>query len=636
MKHRIVRAAAGTALFILLILGAPLFGNTVVRTAAGTLCRIDRDRGFLVSNDGGGTWRERNEGLPRHNVYPFTESKPEPLTSVGIDPARQSRVAVTTSSRLFLTEDLGTTWREIPLDKPIKGSAFFTSVALSPASRDRILLGTSFNGIYETGDAGGTWTHLESLSGPLYRGAGFYEEVRSLSYAFAGSESILLEVGFDGGLYRGNLETNTLESLPQPDLRENERPLQLVSSREGPVLFTDSRRWTYRETLGKWAAESGGLPLPRRNISEERKRRLTAAADKYGIYLKSWNSSGEELEKHLEFLKDHGLNSLVIDMKDDNGRITYDTELELPYRIGSVSEHLDIEELVEAADAAGIYLIGRIVCFQDPKLYAYDNNAYAVWDASKNEPWANRIPVTDEETEETTWIQREFWVDSFSEFAWNYCISVAEELERRGIDEIQFDYIRFPSDGDLTHAVYRHRKPGMSKIDGLESFLRTARERITIPISTDLYGFNSWYRMGNWIGQNIEMVSHYVDVICPMYYPSHFPRDFMKDTPYLERAEYIYRHGSDRAARIVEGRSIIRPYVQAFLIGGELKFEEPTYSDYLTRQLRGAGEGGASGFTLWNNSNRYYMVTAPLHGYTGAARDTGTGAETDDESSLLN
>jgi hypothetical protein len=628
MKHRIARAAAGAALLLLLISGRPLPADAVARTAAGTLCRIDRDRGFLVSNDGGGTWRERNEGLPDHVVYPFTESKPVPLTSIGIDPARQSRVAVTTSSRIFISEDLGNSWREVPVDKPIKESAFFTSVALSPASRDKILLGTSFNGVYETGDSGISWRHLEDLSGPLYRGAGFYEEIRSLSYDLAGENSILLEVGFDDDIFTGDLETETLEKLPEPGLEPGERRLQLRSSRRGPILFTDKRKFVYRKSAGDWTAEPGGLPVPKNGISAARKERLSTAADKSGIYLKSWNSSGEELEKHLKFLSDHGLNSLVIDMKDDNGRITYDTELELPYEIGSVSRHIDLEALVEAAEEAGIYLIGRIVCFQDPKLYAYKDNAYAVWDSQKNKPWANRIPVTDEETEEPAWIQREFWVDSFSEFAWDYLISLAEELERRGIDEVQFDYIRFPSDGDLSHAVYRHRKPGMTKIDGLESFLRAARERITVPISTDLYGFNSWYRMGNWIGQNIEMVSHYVDVICPMYYPSHFPRDFLKDTPYLERAEDIYRHGSDRAAKIVEGRSIIRPYVQAFLIGGELKFEEPTYSDYLIRQLRGAGEGGASGFTLWNNSNRYYMVTAPLHGFTGA--------ESEEPPSLLN
>ena len=190
------------------------------------------------------------------------------------------------------------------------------------------------------------------------------------------------------------------------------------------------------------------------------------------------------------------------------------------------------------------------------------------------------------------------------------------ELETLGVDEVQFDYIRFPSDGDMTNVFYRYQKEGMTRIEALESFLVLAREKLSIPISTDLYGFNSWYKMGNWIGQNIEMLSHYVDVICPMYYPSHFPKGFLNGITYLERAEQIYYEGSKRSARIVDGRSVIRPYVQAFLLPFEYYMEKPEYTEYLLRQLKGTRGSPALGFTLWNNSNRYYMVTQSLNDYT--------------------
>jgi len=107
-----------------------------------------------------------------------------------------------------------------------------------------------------------------------------------------------------------------------------------------------------------------------------------------------------------------------------------------------------------------------------------------------------------------------------------------------------------------------------------------------------------------------------------MYYPSHFPRQFMQDLPYLERAEQIYREGSARSAAIVRGRSIIRPYVQAFLLPFEYYMEEPEYSEYLTRQLTGTVESPASGFTLWNNTNRYYMVTSSLSPFTSVPAET--------------
>ena len=108
------------------------------------------------------------------------------------------------------------------------------------------------------------------------------------------------------------------------------------------------------------------------------------------------------------------------------------------------------------------------------------------------------------------------------------------------------------------------------------------------------------------------MYSRYVDVIQPMFYPSHFPRDFLGSMEYMPRAKYIYEEGTRRADYIVEGRSLIRPYVQAFRIGGELSFTQAVYSTYLQDQVQGTLDGAGSGFTLWNASNDYYMVTVPL------------------------
>jgi hypothetical protein len=152
----------------------------------------------------------------------------------------------------------------------------------------------------------------------------------------------------------------------------------------------------------------------------------------------------------------------------------------------------------------------------------------------------------------------------------------------------------------------------MEKLEALESFLAKARESLTMPISTDVYGYCGWARISNWVAQNIEMFSRYVDVVQPMFYPSHFPRDFLGSMDYLPRAKYIYQEGTKRAAYMAEGRSIIRPYVQAFRIGGELAFDQNVYSTYLVNQVQGSLQGAGSGFTLWNASNDYYMVTVPL------------------------
>ena len=156
----------------------------------------------------------------------------------------------------------------------------------------------------------------------------------------------------------------------------------------------------------------------------------------------------------------------------------------------------------------------------------------------------------------------------------------------------------------------------MRRTDAIESFVALSRERLDVPISTDLFGFNSWYRMGNWIGQNIEILSEYVDVICPMFYPSHFPIDFLSNRDYLERAYNIYNIGVSRAISLVDNKSYIRPYIQAFLINDELDMSEREYKEYLEQQLKGSIMARASGFTLWNASNRYYMIKKDLTQYT--------------------
>ena len=343
-----------------------------------------------------------------------------------------------------------------------------------------------------------------------------------------------------------------------------------------------------------------------------RARRLEAAADRYGLYIGPWHAYGERLQNHLDFMERNGLDSIVIDIKDDFGYLTYDSNLELPNRIGAVKDRIHIENLIEKAHARGFYVIGRIVVFKDQQLFNYNNHAYTLKDKYTGEPWRYLIKSENSETGEVSYEQREYWVDPFNEHVWEYNADIAEELQNLGVDEIQFDYIRFPSDGETSRIAFSGAHPGMTRINALESFFRLVRERVHIPISTDLYGFNSYYRMGNWIGQNIEMLADYVDVICPMYYPSHFPSNFMKELSYLDRSQEIYYEGTLRAAEITAGRSLIRPYVQAFLLPAEYYMDEDEYQDYLLRQLQGCRDADSSGWTLWNMSNRYYMVPEPL------------------------
>jgi hypothetical protein len=355
----------------------------------------------------------------------------------------------------------------------------------------------------------------------------------------------------------------------------------------------------------------------------DRARRRELAANRYGLYIGANQASGGKLTELLDFAVKNKLNSIVVDFKDELGRLTYDSKIPVAVEAKAVLKRIDPGALVAAAHAKGIYVIARIVAFKDPKLFAYKGNTYALWNRSSNKPWGvfrqqdvQPAKAGDPITKE--WVQIEHWVDQYSEFVHQYLIDIAKEAQGFGADEIQFDYIRFPSDGSTSLILNRFNKDsqgvtitaepsGADRVRALTNFLRKARESITVPIGTDVYGFNGWSRM-SYLGQDIQAFSWYVDVISPMMYPSHYALDFLAPMRYFDRASYIYEVGTQRARWMVGNRALIRPYVQSFRIGGETKWSDPQSIDYLNRQVAGSVKGGASGLTLWNNLGDYYMV----------------------------
>ena len=801
-----------------------------------------RRAGVHVSFDQGLTWQPRGNGLPHRVVYPFPDP-PEyaAVTSLAADPSDPLRLAATTASGVYLSTDGGMAWQQVGIGQ-IHPHAYFTAVALSPHDPAGMLVGTSFHGIYETGDGGATWFHLTPAIRFLADRSLFYEEVAGLSYDPAEPRAMAVLAGFDGGVFyvanrfgeqrespgtgllrfpvpamatiqlgfaaagdgwelhagtvdarwrlaadgtwspiagaeplrRGvplqppapgaappaaagaatetetpaapaadasppkapdaeaaaaggsgapeqpQLDAAGAEPAPEPadqappstagtphtavaaaadsgsgastaaaapaareervtepmiaaglpripppapstpepaneDNGDNENaavqpsapvadrqpaaPLAAAAGRHGdgvaaapaPAAPEDAAAGSDSALPAAAHTASGGTvrgPGAEVRAAEHMLAAgepgwiagpdgirtavpLQRAALRNGIYIRADRAAGA-LPEYLDLLVRHGLDSVVIDFKDDFGRLGYDSELPLARAMGAAPGPIKLDRLVAAAQAAGIYVVARMVVFKDPVLYGWDNHRLAIWDREQDGPWRHLVPAGDDSGDQ---VQREHWVDPFAPEVWQYNIDVAAELAARGIDEIQFDYIRFPSDGPTERAAYRHRRPGMRRVDAIESFLALARERLDVPISTDLFGFNSWYRAGNFIGQDIEVLSEYADVISPMFYPSHFPHHFLADRSYVERAHDIYESGVRRAQRMVRGRAYIRPYVQAFLIGGELRMEEEEYGRYLTRQLDGNRAAAGSGFTLWNASNRYYMVTEPLQPY---------------------
>ncbi|TFH06484.1 MAG: hypothetical protein E4H09_00115 [Spirochaetales bacterium] len=571
-------------------------------TATGSV----RTHELRISTDGGRSWGVPS-GLPVRVLPANTAGTPLPVTAVavhGSTPAdlQGPLVLAAIGSRLFASTDEGSSWTEVDLADVTNPSSYITAVAIDPQDRGHWVIGTSYDGIYRSTDAGASWRDLTAGRGvtPLRLGAGFYEEVEGIRFTNGGT--IVLTLGFGAGFVAVD-------------------PQSAVGVRLGPAIDgpTSYRRLATTvpsgETLAPGATVSIRtgelLPVSLQDATPERSAattdRLARAADHTGIYISAPNASTENLDRYFRYVVGKGFSSVVVDLKDDLGRVTYASDLVLPNAVGAVEPWIDLPDLVERAHHYGIYVIGRIVVFKDPRLYAYDGNRYAIWDRRRDHPWGVFRTYTNEETGERRTVQVEHWVDPYSPEVWDYNISIAREVVTLGVDEIQFDYIRFPSDGNTEDVVTRYEVPGADRVQALEGFLSSARDALDVPIGIDVFGFNGWSSM-NYLGQDITRLARYVDVISPMFYPSHFALPFLPQFSYLGRARVIYDLGTRRNQALAGPDTLIRPYIQAFLIGPELQFSEPTYREYLQLQVQGSRQAGSSGFTLWNASGRYYML----------------------------
>jgi len=390
-------------------------------------------------------------------------------------------------------------------------------------------------------------------------------------------------------------------------------------------LQSFSELWLLDEQEPDTSAERN-KPVPNKN-----KPYSAQAAGREGIYLPVNHAmESRSLKPYLDVIERGGLDMIVIDMKDDYGRLRFTPLNSAISAKGRVFRPLDIDAFLGNMKERGIYTAARVVVFKDPELAARENGRFAVWDSRNSKPWVGYYDTRQKKSEISEEDRRnnlmqffpsdnpdyeivrtfydEHWVDPFSEEVWEYIAVLSEELHERGFDEIQFDYIRFPTDGEnLANARYRWQDNGMDMESAILSFLRHIRSKVKAPISIDIYGANGWYRTGARTGQEVELLAPWVDVICPMYYPSHFEQHFLAQNPPELRPWRIYYHGTLRTARIGRGQAIIRPYVQAFFLN--VSYDRKYYNaDYVMRQVEGVRAAGNGGLTYWNNSGRYDEV----------------------------
>lgn len=534
------------------------------------------------------------------------------ISAFAVHPTNVQALAVAVKHAMYISRDGGNSWSEFVIPSQWR-KHYFTSLAFTP--NDELFVGTSFGGVFVIRKNAmkhfSTGLPFETYSATL----NFYEECGAL--ALHDAQTVTVGLNNVGALYVLNRSSSRWEhkaTIPTRceihDIRYHAGNFYI--SANGFVYRIDGDAKIYSieplndlikkisndTTIGLFiVGHFKNFPPLFVRVRHHFDARLqtidTALAQTKALYVNP-HVARKSIDRIIEIAQKCGFNALVIDMKDDFGALYFPTENVVAKTIGACKQPLNVNAILSKLHTKKMRVIARLVVFKDKYLYRAYGGAYAVADVGGG-----------------SWVGNpaEFWLDPYSEFVHTYVVDLASELEKIGFDEIQFDYIRFPTDGPIERCYFRHQKESaMFKSEAILSLLKRAKKRISIPLSVDVYGFTAWYNFGNRIGQDFEAMAEYVDVLCPMVYPSHFGTVLYRnkatkaDLPGLLVKESIIR-----GKMFVGEIALIRPYLQAF------NFLSPTWGpQYILTQIRAAEEAKASGFTFWNAKGDYEMVHRAL------------------------
>ena len=323
-----------------------------------------------------------------------------------------------------------------------------------------------------------------------------------------------------------------------------------------------------------------------------------------GVYFTATTMVLPRYQTMMKQLKAAGGNMFVFDAKDEGGIVSWKSKVPLARAIKADADGpiRDLKAKVDEAHKLGIHVAGRIVCFNDPIL------------AKKRKDLAvKRVGGG-------VWLENGYlnWVDPSLKENQDYIIDLAKEMAAAGVDEVQFDYIRFPAQGDTQNARYAFDPKKQQKHEIITAFTRRAYEELHplgILVSADVYGIMAWAQPIDVriTGQQMEDMAKHLDVLSPMLYPSHFSKGFAgvanpADQPYM-----FMHKGLTLLNKKVEGTGVvIRPWMQA------MPWRVSAFTPrYITEQLRAGRDTKATGYMMWNAQNRYDTAFAGMKVFHG-------------------
>lgn len=316
-----------------------------------------------------------------------------------------------------------------------------------------------------------------------------------------------------------------------------------------------------------------------------------------GIHVTSWVAGDPALFPGIiRLIDDTELNTIVVDLKEADGRIVFDVDIPLARSVGAIERRIrNLDSIIEECKRHNIYKIARIVLFKDtylaerrPDLAIKSRSTGAVWRDYKGEAFTS----------------------PYLEEVQDYNLRLAEDAARRGFDEVQFDYVRFPSDGPLTDILYPDGHNEEKAIATITDFVKRAKGRLApydVRLSVDVFGLTTLSdEVG--IGQNFKQLIEAADYISPMVYPSHYYKgSYGYGNPNSAPYEIVKAALRDAIKKSLDGtqspdiiKGKIRPWLQDFDLG------QPPYGPEEVRaQIKAAEEHGIKEWLLWNPGVRY-------------------------------
>ena len=348
--------------------------------------------------------------------------------------------------------------------------------------------------------------------------------------------------------------------------------------------------------------------VPEESLGNDMAKLLIPPVKVKGIYVTGPAAGSERMEQLIDLVSSTELNTMVIDVKNDEGNLTYKMEVPASANLEAGIRYVkDMPALIERLHQQGIYVIARIVCFKDPVLAAARPELALRLPDGKAVMDANGLA----------------WVNPYKEEVWDYLCTLAECASRDGFDEIQFDYVRFPIGNDANAADYGVDMSTYPREAGLTDFFDYASKRLhekQIIFGADLFGTIIGSDVDrDRTGQNYLSIAEHTDAICPMIYPSHyangtFGMNVPDQYPYETIANAL-QLSKEELGETDSPKGVVRPWLQCFnaiWVDGHITYGSKEVHD----QIQAVYDAGYEEWFLWHASNHYEQVKSALTDYT--------------------